>query len=181
MVSRSSALILTASTILAATIVASAAEPPQTKPPAKIDPVIMAKSVGEMTAAEEEQFSNAVEATMERVCILCHPFENITKTRRNISDWNVQVTTMAGRGAPGTDAEFGTITKYLIRFYGVVHVNSATAEELTSVLGLSAKDANAVVEYRKAHGKFTDVTALEKVDGIDKAKIEEQPEALRFD
>ena len=181
MVSRSRALILAASTLLAATIVASAAEPPQAKPAVKADPVLMAKSVGDMTTQEEEQFSNAVEATMERVCILCHPFENIIKTRRNVTDWNIQVTTMAGRGAPGTDADFATITKYLIRFYGLVHVNSATAEELTSVLGLSAKDANAVVEYRKAHGKFADLAALEKVDGIDKAKLEEQREALKFD
>ena len=43
--------------------------------------MIMAKGVGEMTTAEEEHFSSVVEATMERVCILCHPFENITKTR----------------------------------------------------------------------------------------------------
>jgi competence ComEA-like helix-hairpin-helix protein len=48
------------------------------------------------------------------------------------------------------------------------------------VLGLSAKDANAIVEYRKAHGNFTDLASLEKVEGVDKAKLEEQPEALRF-
>jgi DNA uptake protein ComE-like DNA-binding protein len=49
------------------------------------------------------------------------------------------------------------------------------------VLGLPPKVAAAVVEYRTANGKFADITALEKVAGIDKAKLEEQPEALRFD
>jgi competence ComEA-like helix-hairpin-helix protein len=49
------------------------------------------------------------------------------------------------------------------------------------VLGFSAKDAQAIVEYRTAHGKFADAAALAKVPGIDKAKIEEQPDAMRFD
>jgi competence ComEA-like helix-hairpin-helix protein len=165
---------------LVTAISASAPRPPQAKPPAKVDPAIMAKSVGEMTAEEEGLFSDAAETTIERVCVACHPFENIVKTRRTIREWNDQVTVMKGRGAPGTDPDFSTIRKYLIRYYGVVRVNTATADELTSVLGLSPKDAAAVVEYRTAHGNFTDLASLEKVAGIDKAKLEEQPEALRF-
>ena len=172
-------LLAAAATILAAAI-AVASPHAQVKPPLKVDPAIMAKSVGEMTADEEQQFSDAAEATIERVCITCHPFENITKTRRTIPEWNLQVTTMVARGAPGTEADFATIKKYLNRYFGLVRVNTATAEELTSVLGLSAKDAAAVVEYRTAHGNFTDLASLEKVEGIDKAKLEDQPEALRF-
>ena len=37
------------------------------------------------------------------------------------------------------------------------------------------------LEYRTAHGNVTDLAALETVDGIDKAKLEQQPKALRFD
>jgi competence ComEA-like helix-hairpin-helix protein len=174
-----SSLLATATAILAGAI-AAASPHAQAKPPAKVDPAIMAKSVGEMTADEEQQFSDAAEATIERVCIACHPFENITKTRRTIPEWNTQVTTMSQRGAPGTEADFATIKKYLTRYFGLVRVNTASAEELTSVLGLSPKDAAAVVAYRTAHGNFTDLASLEKVEGIDKAKLEEQPEALRF-
>lgn len=170
-------LIAAASTLLATTIVVSAA--PQ-QPPVKVDPAVMAKSVGEMTADEEQQFSDAAEATIQRVCVACHPFENITKTRRTVREWNDQVTAMAGRGAPGTEADFATVKKYLMRYYGIVRVNTATAAELTSILGLPAKTAAAIVEYRTAHGNFTDLASLEKVDGVDKAKLEEQPEALRF-
>ena len=117
---------------------------------------------------------------MERVCVACHPFEKIVATRRTVAQWAEQVALMKGRGAPGTDADFDLVKKYLPRYYGVVNVNTATAGELTSVLGLTAKDAAAVVEYRKRHGDFTDLASLEKVDGLDKAKLEEQPEALRF-
>jgi competence ComEA-like helix-hairpin-helix protein len=175
-----SLLIVLGFILLVRTIGASAARPPQSKPPVKVDPAIMAKSVGEMTADEEQQFSDAAEATIERVCIACHPFEMIIKTRRTAPEWNTQVTTMAGRGAPGTAADFATVKKYLIRYYGVVRVNSATPEELTAVLGLPPHVANAVVEYRNANGNFTDLASLEKVAGVDKAKLEEQPEALKF-
>jgi competence ComEA-like helix-hairpin-helix protein len=167
--------------VFTATIGTGASHPQQAKPPAKVDPAVMAKSVGDMTADEEGLFSDAAEATIERVCIACHPFENIIKTRRAIRDWNDQVTVMKGRGAPGTDPDFVTIRKYLIRYYGIVRVNTATADELTSVLGLSAKDAAAIVAYRAANGKFADLASLEKVEGVDKAKLEEQPDALRFD
>ena len=72
-------------------------------------------------------------------------------------------------------------TENLTRYYGIVRVNAASAEELSAVLGLPPKVAAAVVEYRTAHGKFADIAALLKVEGVDKAKLEEQPEALRFD
>lgn len=164
-----------AATMLATTIAVSASSPQAQVKPA------LTKNVGELTTAEEEEFSTAAEATIERVCILCHPFENIIKTRRNVRDWTEQVTTMSQRGAPGTDADFTLIRKYLTRYYGIVRVNSASAEELSAVLGLPPKVAAAVVEYRTANGRFADLAALEKVAGIDKAKLEEQPEAIRFD
>jgi len=179
LVTHHSALIPTAFTIFAATIAVSAARAPQ-KPPARIDPAVMAKSVGEMTADEEQQFSDAAEATIERVCVACHPFEKIIKTRRTPPAWNDQVTLMKGRGAPGTDADFAAIRKYLIRWYGVVNVNTAPAEDLTSVLGLSPQAAANAVDYRKAHGDFADLAAFAKVEGVDRAKLEEQPEALLF-
>jgi len=164
--------------VLASAVVSHASQQP--KPPAKLDPAVLQKSVGEMTAEDEDAFTDAAEATMERVCIACHPFEKIVKTRHTVREWQEQVTLMKGRGAPGTDADFDLVKKYLPRYYGAVAVNTAAADELTSVLGLSARDAAAVVAYRMAHGSFTDLASLEKVEGIDKAKLEAQPEALRF-
>ena len=175
-------LIAAAALILLGSIVTSAAVPQAPKAaPAKLPPEVLAKNVGDLTAEEEEQFSNGAEATIERVCILCHPFENIVKTRRTVREWNDQVTTMSQRGAPGTEPDFSLIKKYLTRYYGIVRVNTASAEELSAVLGLPPKVAAAVVDYRTANGKFADLAALEKVAGVDKAKLEEQPEALRFD
>ena len=166
--------------LVIATISAGSRPPQQTTPPAKTNSAVLAKSVGEMTSDEEQQFSDAAESTIERVCLSCHPFEMISKTRRPSSEWDTQVTTMVQRGAPGTESDFALIKKYLIRYYGIVRVNTATPEELSAVLGLSSRTAAAVVEYRKAHGNFTDLAALEKVEGVDKAKLEQEAEALRL-
>lgn len=170
-----------ASMLLLASMITSASALQDQARPVAASPQLMAKEVGDLTPEEELQFSDAAEGTLTRVCVSCHPFENITKTRRNVREWADQVTAMSQRGAPGTPADFTTIKKYLVRYYGIVRVNSATAEELSAVLGLPMKVAAAVVEYRTANGKFTDLAALEKVAGVDKAKLEEQPEAIRFD
>ena len=89
---------------------------------------------------------------------------------------------MGALGAPpATEAQLTTVKMYMTRYYGAVNVNTASAAVLSAVLGLSSKDAEAIVEYRKANGKFASAEALAKVEGIDKSKIEEQPKALRFD
>ena len=164
--------------VVLGTAIAASATAPQGKPPAS---PALTKNVGDLTPAEEEDFVKVAESTLERVCVACHPFENIVKSRRTLPEWNGQVTNMAMRGAPGTEADFTLAKKYLARYYGVVRVNSATAEELSAVLGLSSKAAAALVEYRKVNGKFTDLASLAKVEGVDKAKLEENVEALRFD
>jgi competence ComEA-like helix-hairpin-helix protein len=178
-VKHQSSWILAGAAVMLIATSASTAQPPAAKP-ANGSPQWLAKNVGDLTAAEEEQFATAAEATLERVCIACHPFENITKTRRTPREWGDQVTNMAQRGAPGSDPDFALVKKYLTRYYGIVKVNTATAEELSAVLGLPPKVAQAVVDYRTANGRFTDIAGLEKVAGVDKAKLGEQPEAILF-
>ena len=174
-------LLAAASLIFLSSLVTNAAVPQSQRPPVKLPPELLAKNIGDLTSEEEELFSNAAEAAIERICILCHPFENIIKTRRTVREWSDQVTTMSQRGAPGTEPDFSLITKFLTRYYGIVRVNTASAEELSAVLGLPPKVAAAVVEYRTANGRFADLAALAKVAGVDKAKLEEHSEALRFD
>ena len=111
----------------------------------------------------------------------CHPVENIVRSRRVPADWNTVVARMATLGARATDEQFRMIRRYMIRYYGTVRVNSAPAEEFSAVLGYSPKDATAIVAYRQAHGRFADIDALAKVPGLDRAKLDEQPEALKFD
>jgi len=139
------------------------------------------QSTPKPAASEEEELARGEELT-DRVCTTsCHGIDNITRLRRTPREWNDQVVAMVTRGAVATDAQFTTIKKYLARYYGAVSVNSAPAADLSTVLGLSTKEADAIVEYRKTHGKFADIASLLKVPGIDKSKIEADPDALRFD
>ena len=163
-----------AAAVLVATIGVRASE--QGGQAAKTAPASAAKA-----EQDEEAFAALGEKTTEQICIICHPWENITQKRRTLREWNEVIVNMAQRGAPGTKQQFGVVTKFLSRYYGSLHVNSATAEEFSTVLGLSAKDAKAIVEHRKTHGKFADAAALAKVEGVDTKKIEEQAEALIFD
>ena len=44
------------------------------------------------------------EATARRLCIQCHPFENVVAIRRTRAQWEATVENMVGRGARGTPA-----------------------------------------------------------------------------
>jgi len=132
-------------------------------------------------AMSDDELAKAGEALVKKVCdTACHGLEKLDEMRRTRKDWSEQVTQMTTNGAQATTAQFTTIKQYLTRYYGIVAVNTAAADELSAVLGLSAKDAAAIVAYRTANGKFADVAALLKVPGIDTKKIEEQSEAIQI-
>jgi competence ComEA-like helix-hairpin-helix protein len=131
---------------------------------------------------DDAELERVGEQTMEKVCnTACHNLEKVFTVRRTGRDWGDVMVNMAGRGVQATDEQFAIVRRYLTRYFGLVPVNSATADELSAVMGFSSRDAQAIVDHRKVHGRFADVDALLKVAGIDKTKIEEQPEALRFD
>jgi DNA uptake protein ComE-like DNA-binding protein len=137
------------------------------------------------TAAKDDErdkeLGTAGKNTTDELCTQCHGIEDVTSNRRTPREWNDVVAEMMDRGASGTPEQVATVKRYLTRYYGSVRVNTASAADLSSVLGLSSKDADNVVEYRKAHGNFADAAALAKVPDIDKTKIDAQPAALRFD
>lgn len=132
-------------------------------------------------AQRDEELATAGKKTADEICTSCHVIDDVTSSRRTPREWTDVVATMVDRGAGGTDEQIATLKQYLMRYYGMVWVNTASAKDLSSVLGLSSQEADAVLEYRKAHGKFADVAALSSVPGIDASKITAQPDALRFD
>jgi competence protein ComEA len=135
---------------------------------------------GQGPREDEDETARVGEEVTVKVCSECHEFDHVVAVRRTPRDWKDVVTTMANKGASASTAEFATIRLWLTRYYGVVAVNTAVATDLTAVLGLSARDADAVVAYRESHGKFADLDALARVPGLDKARLEEQSEALQF-
>lgn len=61
-----------------------------------------------------------------------------------------------GQGAEANGAAAG----------GLVNINTATAAELTSISGIGASRAQAIIEYREKNGGFKAIDDIKKVDGI---------------
>jgi len=59
------------------------------------------------------------EATARRLCVQCHPFENVIAIRRTRAQWEATVENMVGRGARGTQAEFASVIDFLAEKYGL--------------------------------------------------------------
>ncbi len=79
---------------------------------------------------------------------------------------------MIGRGANGSEDDYKAILDYALRRYALVNINKAPGDEIAIVLGLSPKEADAIVAYRTAHGKIPDFDSLTKVSDVDQKKLE---------
>jgi competence protein ComEA len=113
-------------------------------------------------------------------CNRCHDAARITALRRTKTEWEEVINKMIERGATGSEDDFMTVFGYLRRHYGKVYINSASSEEITTSLGLSNKDADAVVAFRKANGNFQDFDAVKKVPDIDVKTLEGHKDAVAF-
>ena len=54
-----------------------------------------------------------------------------------------------------------------------ININTATAQELTALPGIGPVLAERIVAYRDAHGPYTQLTDLMKVDGIGTKRMEQ--------
>ena len=130
-------------------------------------------------------------AVVESVCTQCHGLSNITNNRFSKADWQGVVEQMINNGASLTDAEKETVVEYIAQNFpdkktaenskpDKVNVNKADAKELVASLGLSEKEAEAVVQYRQKNGNFATWEDLKKVADLDSKKIEAKKDQLAF-
>jgi competence ComEA-like helix-hairpin-helix protein len=136
--------------------------------------------VGAVVTSSAQQPEDAPAAAFRRVCSNCHDSERILATRRTRTQWEEIIEKMIDRGAEGTSEDFTTAEEYLLRVSGRVNVNRAQAKDIVAVLSVTQKDADAIIEYRKANGEFKDFDALCKVPGIDLEKIKQGRDAVTF-
>lgn len=134
----------------------------------------------EAASAPAQQSEDPNAAVFKRVCGNCHTPERIVATRRSGDQWQEVMENMITRGAKGSDDDLNVVFEYLMSHYGRVNVNRDAPDALSEVLGLTAADAQKIVEYRKAHGPFADLDAVTSVPGIDGEKIKGLAEAVSF-
>jgi competence ComEA-like helix-hairpin-helix protein len=120
--------------------------------------------------------------TVENACGDCHGLDKIVDNPESSEKWRATVNRMIRKGATLTDAEIDAVVDYLaINFPAEkINVNTANSDQLQNVLELSAAEADAIVQYRKANGTFKDLAGLEKVKGVDAKKIEAERELIAF-
>lgn len=140
-------------------------------------PLVIAVAVG----AQDTPASRPPKAIFEKTCSACHTAESVVSARRTRDQWQETIDSMVTeQGAKITDEEYTPILEYLVATYGRVNVNTAPADEIAQITGLSQTEAEAVVKYRKDKGKFADFEALVKVPGIDSKKLEKSRQAIAF-
>src|SRR5271165_2209203 len=121
-------------------------------------------------------------ATVESACSDCHGLDKIVDNPETSVKWRATVNKMVRKGAMLTDAEIDAVVDYLAANFPAekINVNTANSDQLQNVLELTAAEADAIVQYRKANGNFKDFEGLEKVKGVDAKKIEAQRELIAF-
>jgi len=125
-------------------------------------------------------------AETEKLCSQCHELARSISLHQDRAGWDATVAKMVGLGAKATDSEIQLVTEYLAAHYPAdevprIHVNTARAIEFESGLSLRRSQAAAIIEYRTRNGPFHSIDELEKVPGVDVAKIEAKKDRLIFE
>ena len=120
------------------------------------------------------------QAIVENVCGRCHGVSTAVQARETRKSWELIITNMKARGATGTDEDFATIAAYLMKYYGKININVGTAKEIEEVVGLSASEARAIVEYRSQNGEIKTMDDLKKVPKLDAKKLDDLSDRIAF-
>jgi competence protein ComEA len=121
----------------------------------------------------------------ERLCKNCHELARSISRRQDRDGWQVTMTKMVAFGTKGTDQELTAIVDYLAKHFPAddvppVNVNTATAIQLESGLGLRRSQAAALIAYREKNGKFKTLADLKKVPAVDFAKVAAKKDRIVF-
>jgi competence ComEA-like helix-hairpin-helix protein len=121
---------------------------------------------------------------VENSCGSCHGLDVVVAQHATRDGWASIVDYMVSRGATGTPEEITTIVDYLAKNFPAAaaktNVNKASSMDMQTQLELTAKDADAIVKYRAAHGDFKDWDSLAKVPGVDTAKLTAKKDSIVF-
>lgn len=118
-----------------------------------------------------------------RVCGTCHEVERAASVRLTREGWQDTIAKMVDLGATGSDDERAKVLDYLAEYFKgealrPLNLNSATAIELESIVGLLRKESAAWLAHRKASGPCKSLDDLKKVPGVPFKKIDERRDRL---
>lgn len=118
-----------------------------------------------------------------RMCSTCHEVERATSVRLNREGWQDTIAKMVDLGAKASDQERATVLNYLAEHFKgeaprPLNLNTATAIELESIVGLLRKESAAWIAHRKTSGPCKSLDDFKKVPGVPFKKIDERRDRL---
>ena len=118
-----------------------------------------------------------------RICGMCHEVERAASVKLTREGWQETIAKMVDLGASGSDEELANVLDYLAeRFKGEaprpLNLNTATAVELESIVGLLRKESAAWIAHRTASGRCKSLDDFKKVAGVPFKKIDEHRDRL---
>lgn len=146
--------------------------------------LVLLLAVSLMVAQAQDLPAGKGKDLVENTCGSCHGLDVVVSQHATHDGWASIVDYMVSRGATGTPAEISTIVDYLATNFPAAatktNVNKASSMDLQTQLELTAKDGDAIVAYRTAHGDFKDFDSLSKVPGVDIAKLTAKKDSIAF-
>ena len=139
-----------------------------------------ATSQSASTTAPERFPETTGKSALLKVCSNCHTAESVIQTLRTRQEWSDVIDQMAHFGAEASEQEFDQILTYLVKHFSPIKVNKAAAKDLEAALDVPAGVAEAIVTRRTDSGDFKTLDDLQKVPGLDAAKIETQKTRIVF-
>ncbi len=119
-------------------------------------------------------------AVFQRACVQCHEIEVATRNRYTEAGWRQMVNTMVERGAELSDPETADVVAYLAKNFGKTNVNKAAPAQLEEAIGLTEKEAQAIVSYREQNGDIKSLDQLKSVPGVSPDKIQAKAAEIAF-
>ena len=118
-----------------------------------------------------------------RVCGSCHAVERALSVRLSREGWQDTIAKMVDLGAKASDDERATVLNYLAEHFKgeaprPLNLNTATAIELESIVGLLRKESAAWIAHRKTSGPCKSLDDVKKAPGVPFKKIDEHRDRL---
>ena len=121
--------------------------------------------------------------TFAEVCSLCHSTSLSMGKQFTRQEWENKITEMLQEEPDVTREERAAILEYVSATFkpgGKIYINRAVAKDLQALLGITEREAEAIVGLRTTQGDFKSFDDLKKVSGLDVSKIASLKERLDF-
>jgi len=115
-----------------------------------------------------------------RACTGCHSGSVWSGARLSRSSWDEAMKRMTIRGMTLADGDYASVLDYLSNHFTGIDVNVSTAAELVRWLGVTQKQAGAIVAYREKNGRFKNIDGLKRVEGLDGRAIHARKSMIIF-